>query len=257
MKTATLLFATLLCAGCGGPNENDPSDADAGSSQQALSNADFDVDFADCAEFAGLGLVPASNAEALVPPGYSLLRLGDQAIVVVRVARCAGAVVDGKSVGETLTSQVGITLLGPDAADINNYTVFYGTNQPLLHARLRAAGLANDLSNDLALSLSGGALLASSASPHSSSFQVAGSAALPSLPPTTFVASWWGNGVRGVIRSRTVFPAIRFYFGASATLTTAADTDLARLIGGTTLSFPVLDSYNTFPSSHLEVRDTD
>jgi hypothetical protein len=32
---------------------------------------------------------------------------------------------------------------------------------------------------------------------------------------------------------------------------------LATLIGGTTLSFPILDSYNTFAASHLEVRDTD
>jgi hypothetical protein len=71
-----------------------------------------------------------------------------------------------------------------------------------------------------------------------------------------FIASWWADGNHGVVRARTVFPAIRF--GASATtLTTPAGSELAELIGGTTLTFPILDSYNTFGSAQLQVRDTD
>ena len=41
------------------------------------------------------------------------------------------------------------------------------------------------------------------------------------------------------------------------TLTTPAGSALANLVGGTSYTFALLDSYNTFPSSHLEVRDTD
>jgi len=249
-------FLIVLCVGCGAAPE--AGEERLGATRQAASNKDFDVDLADCSEFAGIGLVPAANAQALVPAGYTPVAIGAQAMVVVRVAKCASAVIDGKGVGETSTAQVGVSLQGPDAsADINNYTVFYATNQARLHARLQAAGLRADNSNDLALSLAEGSLLATSASPHSSSYQVSGSAQTPSAAPVQFVASWWADGVHGAVQSRTVFPSIVFFTGASTTLTTAAGTELASLIGGTSLSFAILDSYNTFPSAHLEVRDTD
>ena len=255
MKVAASLII-MLSVGCG--SALDADEAALGAAEQALSNKDFDVDFSGCTEFAGIGLVPAANAAPLVPAGYTLVQVGAQAMVVVRVARCSSAVIDGKNVGQTITSQVGITLQGPDAsADINNYTVFYATNQARLHARLQAAGLRADNSNDLGLSLSGGALHATSGSPHSSSFDVSGSAQAPSAAPVQFIASWWGEGVHGTVQARTVFPNISFFTGASTTLTTDAGTELAALIGGTTLTFPILDSYNAFASAHLEVRDTD
>jgi hypothetical protein len=255
MNRATLLIV-LSCVGCGtGPGFDGES---VGSSEQALSNKDFDADFSGCSEFAGIGLVPAAGATPLVPAGYTPVLVGSQALVVVRVAKCASAVIDGKSVGETITSQVGVTLQGPDgSADINNYTVLYATNQARLHARYQAAGLRADKSNALSLSLSAGALLAASASPHSSSFSVSGAAAVPTAAPGQFIASWWGEGNHGTVQSRTVFPSIAFNTGAVTTLTTSSDTELASLIGGTSLTFPVLDSYNTFSSSHLEVRVTD
>lgn len=258
MKTVTSLLAILLCGACGGAPDATSKEGATGSSQQALSNRDFDVDFANCAEFVGIGLVPAENAQPFVPAGYTLVNAGTQALLVVRVAKCQSAVIDGKTVGETITSQIGITLQGPDnTADLNNYTVAYGTNQAPLHARFQAAGLTTDNTDGLTLALANGSLLAEATSPPSSSFQVTGSAAVPPGPPTTFVASWWANGVHGAIRSRTAFPAINFNFGAATTLTTAPGTTLATLIGGTTLTFPALDSYNTFTASHLEVRDTD
>lgn len=252
MKEAASLLL-VLCVGCGAaPGAEEEESA---VTRDALSNKDFDVEFATCAEFAGIGLVPSANAQPFVPAGYALVEIGTQAMVVVRVAKCAGAVVDGKSVGETITSQVGVTLQGPDeSADINNYTVFYATNQARLHARFRAAGVGADNSNDLALSLDGGVLLASSASPHSSSYQVSGAAQAPAASPVQFVASWWSEGVHGAVQSRTVFPDIAFFTGATTTLSAPSGSALASLIGGTTLTFPILDSYNTFPTAHLEAR---
>lgn len=249
----TAMFLIVSCVGCGAAPGVDDEQVDA--SSQAVSNKDFDVDFAGCAEFAGIGLVPAANARPLVPAGYTLVEIGTQAMIVVRVAKCSSAVVDGKSLGETITTQVGITLQGPDAsADINNYTVAYATNQARLHARFQAAGLSADKSNDLGLALAGSALLASSAAPHYSSYQVSGTAQVPTAPTGQFVASWWGDGVHGTVQSRTVFPNISFFTGASTTLSTASGGELASLVGGTSLSFPILDSYNTFASAHLEVR---
>ncbi len=254
--SSVIAFATL-CAGCGAVDQVADPEAASGARQEALSNKDFDVDFSDCSEFAGIGFVPASSALAYVPAGYTLAVNSNDALVVVRVARCAGAIVDGKPVGPTITSQVGITLQGPDdSADINNYTVFYATNQARLHARFQAAGVTADNSNDLELSLDAGALVAQSASPHSAGYQVSGTASVPSSPATTFAASWWANGVHGVVQSRTGFPQIRFGV-ASTTLVTTPGSPLASLLGGSALTFPVLDSYNTFSSAHLEVRRGD
>lgn len=254
----TMLTSLVLCAGCGAaPETFSESDGSVSSQTSAVSNQDFDVDFTNCAEFAGIGVVPAANARPRVPAHYALAGDANNAVIVVRVASCASSVVDGKSLDVTRTAQIGITLAGGDAtADINNYTLAYASNQAQLHARFKSAGVDADLSNDLQLSLASGALQAASSSPHTPSFQVPGSAAVPNSTPVQFIASWWADGNHGVVRSRTVFPAIRFG-GSTVTLTTPAGSDLSTLIGGTSLTFAVLDSYNTFASSHMEVRDTD
>jgi hypothetical protein len=256
MNLRVAVLGLGMFAGCGGAPEA-ASDEALGLEASALSNKDFDVSFANCAEFAGIGFVPAENARPLVPAHYDLLLAGDQAIIVVRVASCASTVVDGKLQGATLTSQIGVSVAGQDpTAQINNYTLFYATNNARLHARLEAAGADADNTNGISFTLSGGALDVDSASPHAPSFGVNGSAATPTADPTQFIASWWVDSNHGVLRARTVFPAIRFS-QSSTTLTTPAGSELAELIGGTTLTFEYLDSYNTFASAALEVRDTD
>ena len=258
MTKRWLVGPLLLCLSCSAAPDG-ASDASESPRVRAsaLSNKDFDVAFSDCSEFAGIGFVPAANARPLVPPAYTLAGDASHAVVVVRVARCAASVVDGKSLGETLTSQIGISVTGQDTtADINNYTLFYATNQALLHARYQAAGLNSDRSDDLSLQLLGGALSASSASSKTPAFVVAGPATAPTAAPVQFVASWWENGIHGVVRSRTVFPAIRFG-NSSVTLTTPSGSDLALLAGSTTLTFALLDSDNDFGDAQLQVRNTD
>ena len=258
MTTRWMVGPLLLCLSCSAaPDEFSEAGERLGTTASALSNKDFDVTFSGCSEFAGIGFVPAANARPLVPAGYTLAGNASNAVIVVRVARCSSSVVDGHALGETLTSQIGISVTGQDTtADINNYTLFYATNQALLHARYQAAGLKSDLSNDLSVQLTGGALRASSSSSKTPTFVVTGSGAVPTAAPVQFIASWWGNGNHGVVRSRTVFPAIRFG-SSTVTLSTPAGSDLALLAGSTTLTFALLDSYNTFGGSQLEVRDTD
>lgn len=253
MKIGTMLVAVTLGAGCGAEGLEPEAELEAlGEAESALSKKDFDVDFTGCAEFAGIGFVPAANARPLVPAPYALAGDARNALAVVRVASCQNAKLDGKSLGATITSQIGITLAGGDAtADINNYTVAYATNQAKLHARLQAAGLKTDKSNDIQLLLAGTKLTASS-----SDFKVKGTSSVPTSAPTTFVASWWTDGRHGTVQARTAFPTIRFG-SSSTTLTTQRCSDLAELLGGTSLTFPVLDSYNTFASAHLEVRAVD
>jgi hypothetical protein len=88
---------------------------------------------------------------------------------------------------------------------------------------------------------------------HDPDYQLLGTAIAPNAAPTAFTASWWYDGDAGEkIQMLTVFPAIRFG-SASMTLTTPAGSELAALLGGTSLTFPVLDSFNAFPQAHMEV----
>lgn len=252
----SIAFLVVMAAGCGSAGAVEEV-GDVAEDTQAVTNKDFDVTFDDCTVFAGLARVDMARARALVPAEYTLFDDGGSARIVVRVASCAEITVDGKSSGPTIISHVGIGLVGPDATvTLNNYTLWYATDSARLHARLTRAGVSADMSNQLGLTFANGVLSVSSASPHTPSFTVEGTASLPAGPPAPTSASWWDNGSRGAIRSRTVLPDIRF--GTSSTvLTTPAGSALADLIGGTTLTFPVLDSYNEFSGGVMEVRDTD
>ena len=259
VKISAIATGVWACLGCAGAPDSVPREGEAsGRTSDALSVHDFDVDFSGCTEFVGIGQVPAANARLVVPQRYTLAGDATRAVVVVRVSRCADAVIDGKARGAITVSQIGISVVGQDStADINNYTFAYATDQALLHARYSGAGVDADKSNKLTFTVSSAGLLeAESTSAHTPTFLVRGPTIAPSAAPVRFVASWWADGVHGVVRSRTVFPAIRF--GTStATLTTPAGSSLAQLIGATTLTFPLLNSANTFPNARLEVRDTD
>jgi hypothetical protein len=260
-KIGASLTVVLTALGCGGvPDAPTPTtdEADVGTAVQALSARDFDVNFSGCAEFAGIGQVPFANARPLVPSHYALAGDGAHALLVVRVSHCSGTAIDGYARGDTTVSQIGISVIGQDpTADINNYTLAYVTDQAALHLRFIAAGLDADRALALRFGLSKtGMLDVASLSLHTPAFQVQGFATPPSASPVTFVASWWADGSYGVVRSRTTFPAIRF--GTSTvTLTTPARSTLGKLIGGTSFTFALLDSYNTFANAHMEVRDTD
>jgi hypothetical protein len=245
--------------GCGAvPDAPGAGEAAPGTAVQALSARDFDVDFSGCAEFAGIGLVPFANARPLVPLHYTLAGDATHAVVVVRVSHCSGAAIDGNARGDTTISQIGISVVGQDpSADINNYTIAYATDQAALHLRLLAAGVAADRALVLRFGASStGFLNIDSLSLHTPAFHVQGPSTPPSASPVQFVASWWADGGFGVVRSRTTFPAIRFG-NSTVTLTTPAGSTLAKLIGGTSFTFALLDSHNEFPGAHLEVRDTD
>jgi len=250
-----LSFLVLLVAGCSSAGTTSEVGTNLGAETEAVSNKDFDMSFENCTAFAGIAHVSAAKARELVPPEYDLLLENGAARMVVRVAHCTGTVVDGKATGDTIISHIGITLVGPDpSVTLNNYTLWYATDNARLHARLKAAGAPADMSNALRVTYGADTSLSiSSSSPHTPSFTVVGTAAAPTGPTNPTSASWWDDGVHGQVRSRTTLPGIRFGV-AHTTLTTPAGSDLADLIGGTTLTFDALDSYNPFPSGIMEVR---
>jgi hypothetical protein len=213
---------------------------------------DFEVSFEDCTEFAGIALVPEAQARALVPSSYTLAGDTTSAVVVVRVVECQAVSVDGGPAQPTRLAQIGVTLVGPDAtADIDNYLLWYVTDNGQLHGRLQAAGL-DSVQDSLDYAVSAGSLAIEVDSPQSAAYTVSGTAIAPASAPTQFVARWWGEGRRGTVQMLTDLPDIQFG-SASTLLTTDAGSELALLIGGTELTFVLLDSYNAFASAFMTV----
>jgi len=254
-------FCAVSLAGCG-PVEATSSD-ELEQVAGAVSSNDFDVDFSGCREFAGIGSVPKVNARPLVPERFALAPAGDpnSAVIVVRVSDCSGAAVDGHKAKAARVSQIGISLTGAGtdpSANINNYTLWYATDLGLLHAKLTGAGVDADVDQGIAFQLSPnscttGNLKVGASPPHGPAFTACGTTTASTGSPGPFAATWWQDTTAGTVAMSTTFPAIRF--GASQmTLTTPAGSALANLIGGTTLTFPFLDSYNTFATAHMTVR---
>lgn len=241
--------------GCGSEGDEELT---VGEVDNALVATDAAVTFIDCTEFAGIGVIPATTARQLVPPQYAIAGDESNAIIVVRAAHCGGISVGGTQPQPGTVSQVGITLAaGDETADINNYTVWFGTTSGPLHAALRQRGVSSELDGMLSYSFNpngggSGTLSISATPPMGPSYAVSGAAIVPVSPATSFVATWWAETDQGSVSMRTEFPEIRFS-SATTELSTDPGSAMAALIGGDSLGFPILDSYNSFPEAALVV----
>jgi hypothetical protein len=262
-RLVIVLSSALFLSACGSVDGTPSAEEALESVAGAISSRDFDVDFSGCREFAGIGSVPKANARPLVPAHFALAPGADanSAVIVVRVSDCSGTAVDGHQPAAARVSQIGISLTGAGTdptADINNYTLWYATDLGLLHARLTQAGVAAEVDQGITFQLSPnscttGNLKVGASPPHGPSFTACGTTSASTSSPVPFAASWYQDTNPGTVAMRTTFPAIRF--GTShMTLTTPAGSALANLIGGPTLTFPLLDSYNTFATAHMTVR---
>lgn len=217
---------------------------------------DFDVSFATCTEYVGIGLVPFEPARALLPATYTPVQLDGSAVLVVRVSSCVAVSVDGGPSHPANVAQVGIRVSGLDgSADINNYTLYYATDFGQLHGALRAAGVASVLDGQLAYAFDpeSGSLEALVDTPKLPLIALSGTATPPPPTPTQFIATWWTEGNAGTVRMRTEFPHIAFG-QASVLLTSEAGSELQGLIGVLPYGFALLDSYNAFDAAPMTVR---
>src|SRR5262249_5494568 len=105
--------------------------------------AGFEVQFSDCIETIGVGLVTTDLARALVPPDFILVGEGTPVTpMVVRTSRCSGIAVDGHKPNPGVVVQIGLVIIPPDfTGDINNYTLWYFTSDATLAERLQKLGL--------------------------------------------------------------------------------------------------------------------
>jgi hypothetical protein len=218
----------------------------------------LEVTFHNCSEFAGLTYVPLSKVRHLVPSRFSLAQPSpSQAIVVVRVADCEGIRVKNGVAKPGTVAQVGVNLVGPDAtSDINNYTLWYVTNNQKLSTELLKYSVEAEYSPYVGYEFAPGFAgvgpfdVAVSAS-QAPNFVLEGTAAAPTDPAVPFVASWWTDTCEHTVQMRTTLPSIRFS-GSQVTLT-ALGTRLRNIVGNGPVTFPGLDSYNTFNQATMIV----
>src|SRR5438552_2265858 len=198
MKLATfailnpVFLSPALLVACG-PIETETAyestSAEPAQTSGALSSCHtFDVDFAGCREFAGIGTVPAANARPLVPAHFALVSGGGMnAVIVVRGSECSGTSIDGKKPVAARVSQIGISITGPGTdptADINNYLLWYATDLGALNGKLTTAGVDADVDQGLVVQFTpgtpptSGIIEVASSPPHAPPYMVRGPAAV-------------------------------------------------------------------------------
>jgi hypothetical protein len=280
MEIAKYATGLLLVVGCGAPVAGDEvasyQDSIVGAEEEQIwlqtrgselstnptkkkPKKSLEVNFGGCTEFAGLTFVPTENVADLVPPQFELLHLTTdaEAVVVVRVADCSSVQVKSGKGKRGTVAQVGVSMIGPDAtSDINNYTLWYATDNKELAHELSKLGVDAVYSQDIDYDFfptgsgSGPFSIAVAADSHSE-YVVNGSATTPTSAAVPFVASWWYETCQGTVQMRTDLPQIQFG-QASMTLGALGD-DIIDVVGASPLTFPALDSYNAFAQAQMVV----
>lgn len=225
-----------------------------------------EVTLTGCTEVVGLDVIPADNARALVPEEFDLVladEAGELAVLIVRVVQCAGIAVNNHPPSPGKFMHIGINVANGDAtAFINNYQLWFATNHRPLKRAMRRAGLQADFDNltyDYTPNGDGtGAINIDVSPPNAPAFEATGTGFLLDIPRGPFIASWWAEGLLGLIQMRGDYQDV--LFGVSdAVATTPASSDLAALAGRTTLGFAVLNTYNDVPAGQVtfSVADED
>jgi len=220
------------------------------------------VSFNGCSELASITTISPARARSVVPASFTLAGDDRGAPFVVRVADCDAVTVDGGSSEPAAVAQLGISIVSPDGSgDINNYTLWYYTNNRRLAATLHRMGVAAQWTPQLGYDLAenpdhtAGKLtidLSSGRPP----LTITAPISEPVSTPTLFLANWWAQSDASRTKMSTPIPTLRFGL-ATATLHTPRASQLGRLIGSETVSFPLLDTFNRFANASMTVSRTD
>ncbi|MBV8359799.1 MAG: hypothetical protein JO189_17960 [Deltaproteobacteria bacterium] len=222
------------------------------------------VTFSGCTEFAGEGPIALAGAQGLVPSSYIITGANNGlAQIVVRATSCQGLRVDGSAHGPAIVAHVGINIESPDGTgDINNYTVIYATSSLSLARSLQRLGLPALYNSALAYEFtpnsdgSSGTLYAEVSGDRLAPYFLYGTETNPSGGGAPFLANWWYNGCRGIIKMSTDFPDIAFGT-ALETLYTSKVSLLGKLIGGNTYSnFSILALHGVYSNAQMTVTLT-
>lgn len=253
---ASVIFASFGCAAETAPSSEGGEPAVAETSQ-ALKKEALDVSFQDCSEVASITTISVAKARTVVPTSFTLAGDATGAPFVVRIANCNAVRIDGGAPEAGTVAQLGISVVSPDGSgDINNYTAFYYTTSSRLAKELKKRGVPAEHVPDLTYAISG-----SGASKTLSidvpvdcheSFHVGAPIVEPGTFAIPFTANWWVQKGNKRTKMSTPIPSIRFG-GATATLDASHFSDLRTLLGRSTTTFTLLDSFNRFASAPMTV----
>lgn len=215
----------------------------------------FQVQLTDCVESIGVGLVPTENVEELLPPGFIPVGSGTPVTpLVVRTSR--GKIsVNGRRARTGNIVQIGAVIVPPDfTGDINNYTLFYYTDDLQLALRLVLAGVHAQYVPTLQYQIGNDhSFLVRVPVPGNPKLRLEGSISPPPGPAGSFLANWWQQSPCGVVKMSTNVPAISIG-GADLTLSTNANNALGGIVGGGTFEFPLVQQFNTFANASMNVQ---
>jgi hypothetical protein len=224
-------------------------------SPRSAANGVAPVEFTNCIESIGVTLVATESARAHVPAAFVLAGDGQPVTpLVVRTARCGISVEGGRSRTGTIV-QIGAVIVPPDfTGDINNYTIWYYTNDLALAIRLLIEGVAAQYvpTIDETYRPNTGALDVQVPLPGVPRLEVAGTVMASSVPAGSFTANWWQATHAGTVKMSTEVPVIKIG-GADLVLTTHRLGPLGDLIGGSAIGFPIIQQFNTFATAHLQL----
>ncbi|MHB1261791.1 MAG: hypothetical protein ACYC2H_08760 [Thermoplasmatota archaeon] len=169
---AAMVCLALLTAGCsgGGDEPSGPSAPSTSSaapsasvsmtgtptgSPQTASPAAFDLAGTGCSEL--LLIIQMTDAEArqFVPASYTLLGGGGQTAGFIALKECTDLTIDGVSVGNASTSDVGVFIDKGEPGVFHYYQAWWTTDNAALWARLQAQGWSGGVANDTLETLGG------------------------------------------------------------------------------------------------------
>jgi hypothetical protein len=223
-------------------------------------HSSLSVEFTDCVESIGVGLIATAQARALVPSEFQLAGDGTPVTpIVVRTARCGGIAVNGHRPRAGKIVQIGAVIVPPDfTGDINNYTLWYYTSNGDLARHLVRIGVRAQhvptLDYDYHRSEAGGqsSLHVAVTRPGEPTLRLDGLVVASDTSAGSFEANWWVKAGRHSVKMATNVPEI-FIGGADLLLKTRRQNQLGQLIGGDTLGFPVLQQFNVFANANMQV----
>jgi hypothetical protein len=177
--------------------------------------------------------VPVERADRFVPDPYEAVGdgPGGTADVLLNVAGCDGATLDGRAVAGRVVADVGIAIASPDGSPGAHLLQLAHLDQDAeVAAAMERVGVAGGRVPGLAVTPRADGASATAPWP-AASFAVDVSAALtPAGTPDR--STWWHRGPRGLVRLAYRFPRVAIDAGRGR-VTVAGGTSLAELLGGT------------------------
>lgn len=222
------------------------------------------VTFNECTEFVGLSPVDAAKARKLVPSGYDLITDNAGARLVIRVANCQAIRVNNRAPQAGTVAHIGIMIFSPDGTgtdpntSINNYTLTYASNLPMVVNSLRSLGVPAEVDKGMTYEFSpevGPSELYTAVSPDAANtvtWFLNGTVTNPEFP-SSFLANWWGHSKKGEIKMSTDIPTIYFDFTSDVSFHTSRYNMIGQLLEANTIpSFP-LSFRGQFSAAQMDV----